>query len=593
MDPFYRARSVGYLLCPGLALLVLRHEKDTVIQGAPEILRQVPRECEFPFVVEYGIGAYVVIRRFGAMPETSSARTSRPKAGLSYAKTWSYISVVIMVLAVTVVGKALRWPFDLINIMLLYLLPVLACAVWKGLWPSIAASLMGILAFDYFFVPPVLSFSVAHVRYLLDFALFLAVALVTGTLAARLRAEAGAAQERERRTAALYSFSQRVAGTDVDGVLRLAVQTLAASFRGDVEILLPGPPYNVLVPAVYSGEGEIVLSNAEKNVARLALERGRRMIADGQAPGEWRRLFLPITDGETNLGVLVFEQHYGEELDSEQEKDIGAFMTVTALAITRAHLAAEAEHAKWLAESEKLHRSLLNAVSHDLRTPLSSIMGAVTGLQSQGSLYDVRAKEALLETIREGAHRMNRFIANLLDMARLESGILTPNREWCDLLDVIGVALREVEDMLPEPRVKIDCPDTIPLIEADPGLIQQVLINLLENAAKYSSLDSIILVSVSAHANEIRVAVRDDAPSIPEEDRNRIFDKFYRLRSSKHLTGTGLGLSICKGLVEALGGRIWVEPSNCRGNNFIFSFPINPQTQPGLSAPESDEDRDE
>jgi two-component system, OmpR family, sensor histidine kinase KdpD len=489
--------------------------------------------------------------------------------------------VALMILVITAVGKGLQPAFDLVNIALLYLLPVLVSAVLWGMWPSVAASLAGMLSFDYFFVPPVMSFTVSDIRHFINFALFLVVALVTGTLAARLRTEAGAARDREYRTAALYSLSQRIAGEfDIREALGAIVETVVNNVGADAAILTPGLPYNSLEIAAHSGKGEFSLSHKEKAAARLAFEHGQQTASGTEAAGESKVFFVPVTEGEKGVGVLAVRPAGERSLSSEQEKDLKAFASLTALAITRAHLSIEAEQAKWLAESEKLHRSLLNAVSHDLRTPLSSIMGAVTGLLTEGDVYEPEAKIMLLRTIREGARRMNRFITNLLDMARLESGILRLNREWCDIVDIIGVSLKEVEDSLPSPRLELNLPDVLPLVEVDFGLIEQVLINLLENSVKYSPPESRISVSVCSSEKEVRVTVADDGPAIPENDRDLVFDKFYRLRSSKHVSGTGLGLSICKGIVEAHGGRIWVEPGDEKGNRFILALRVSPQKQP-------------
>jgi two-component system, OmpR family, sensor histidine kinase KdpD len=499
----------------------------------------------------------------------------------SYSRLLRYVFVAFMVLVVTAIGKGLQPAFDLVNIALLYLLPVLVAAVRWGLWPSLFASFLGMLSFDYFFVPPVMSFTVSDIRYLLNFALFLAVALVTGTLAARLRRQAEAARERERRTAALYSLSQKIAAeTDIQRALRAVVETVASDGSTEAAIFIPGPQYSLLDLVAYSGDEGFLLDHKEKAAAQLAFEHRQQTMPRTQVTGEPKLFFLPISDGEKSVGVFAVRLMRGQSLSADRQKDFEAFASLTALAITRAHLSFEAEQAKWLSESEKLHRSLLNAVSHDLRTPLSSIMGAVTGLLAEGEVYDPEAKNTLLRTIREGAQRMNRFITNLLDMARLESGILKPNKEWCDVQDLIGVSLNEVQDSLPRDRLRLSLSEDLPLVEADFGLIEQVVINLVENAAKYSPPQSEVSVSAFLYENEIRIAVGDEGPMIAEEDRDRVFDKFYRLRSSKHVAGTGLGLSICKGIMEAHGGRIWVEPVGEGGNGFVLALPLTMQRQP-------------
>lgn len=499
------------------------------------------------------------------------------------------VTVAAMVAVITVAGKAVQPTFDLVNISLLYLLPVLLAAVRWGLWPSLLASFLGILAFDYFFVPPFMSFSVSDIRYLLNFAIFLVVALVTGTLASRLRSQADAARERERRMAALYSLSSRIAvETDMERVLAIVAETVAQSAGVTAAILLPGVPLNRLSVAACSGSRQFVLDKKRIAVAQWAFEHGQQAGGGTSVLAGTGDLFIPITEGPTSLAVLAVELGPDRVLSREQRKDLEAFASLAALAIARVRFADEAGRAKLLFESEKLHKAMLDAVSHDLRTPLSSITGAVTGLLEEEERYDSQTRKALLRAIDEGAQRMNRFISNLLDMARVESGMLKPKREWCDIVDIVGVAVREVRGMLPEERLRVVAPPDLPLVYMDFGLVEQVLINLLENAAKYSPRESPILLHIDVRGDELTVSVLDSGPPVPEDDRARIFDKFYRLRLSRQVTGTGLGLSISKAMIEAHNGRLWVEPNPAGGNSFTFSLPVG-ESQP-VSAPAPSEE---
>lgn len=497
-----------------------------------------------------------------------------------------YTLVLAMIGTVTIVGKFLLPLFDLINISLLFLLPVLISAVRWGLWPSLIASFLGVLSFDYFFVPPVLSFTVADIRHIWNFAVFLIVAMVTGTLAARLRQQADEAKERERRTVLLYSLSRKIAvETGFDQVLQTIVDTVSDSMSCKGAILTPGMPYNRLLVSVHSKNSGPAMPEKQVAMAQWAFEHGQKVPATSGPGAEDQAncIFLPVTDGARSLAVLLLEFEPGRTISPEQQRDLDAFANITALAITRVRLSSEAEQAKWLLESEKLHKAMLDAVSHDLRTPLSSITGAVTGLLYEGDRYNEKAKTALLQAIYEGSQRMNRFVTNLLDMARVESGLLKPKRDWCDLLDIIGVAAKNVHDILPESRIGVETPQDLPLLEVDFGLIEQVFTNLLENAAKYSPSDSKVTITVAGRPDELLISVLDQGQTIPDEERGRIFDKFFRLRSSKHLAGTGLGLSISKAMVEAHGGKLWVEPGPTGGNAFVFTLPIT-ETQP-LSIP--------
>ena len=494
-----------------------------------------------------------------------------------YPSLKQYCWTLLAVAAITALGEMLYPTFDLINILVLYLLPVLISAVRWGLGPSFVASLLGVLTFDFFFVPPVFSFSVSDVRYILTFAVFLVVALVTGTMATRLRTEVESARDRERRTAALYALSREIAAqTDLRKVLQTVVKTVAVVVGGEVVIFMPDPVGGVLTEIASTTPSMARLDDKEQGIARWVLEDGKWA---GKGTGTLdgaEHLFVPIRTDEETLAVIALGQ-LADELPPERRQLIEAFANLAAIAIIRVKLAEEAEQAHWLRESEKLHSALLNSISHDLRTPLASITGAVTSLLSEESVYSRETKGILLQTIKEEAQRLNHFVANLLDMVRLESGVLKLNKEWCDIQDIVGVALRQIKDVLQGHPLRVTMPSGPPFVKADCGLIEHVMINLLENAAKYSPPKSEI--SISAHyTNEaLLISVSDLSPSIPKAEREHVFSKFYRLHYSKDVSGTGLGLSICKGIVEAHGGKIWVGPSPEYGNRFIFSLPVSEQ----------------
>ncbi len=485
---------------------------------------------------------------------------------------WAALSILV----VTGVGEVLTPYFDLVNIVLIFLLPVLVSAVRWGRGPSFFSSILGVLSFNFFFVPPLYTLAVANMQHLLVLVIFFVVALVTSTIATKLKDELEKATEREKRTLILYELSREIAArTDLEQVLRTFVDKVAETLKGMAVILVYDPDGNVLRQIAATGN-ETLFDEKEYAVANWVMDHGQPAGKGlGMFEGQ-RSLFLfPIKAQEKTLAVLGIRLNTDDtDLLPEQKQLVETFTNLAAAVIVRLHLAREAEHAKWLAESERLHRTLLNSISHDFRTPLASITGAVTSLLAEGDIYSRETKEMFLDTIRDEARHMNRFIENLLDMVRLESGTLKLNKKWCDIQDIVGVVLREARDILQGHPVHVEMPPDLPPVMVDFILIEQVLINLLENAAKYSPPDSQVSVLTNRGDRELLVTVADAGVSIPQAEREHIFDKFYRQGSSKQVSGTGLGLSICKGIVEAHGGNIWLDPSCEDGNRFIFSLPM-------------------
>ena len=493
-----------------------------------------------------------------------------------------YVKAFLTVVLITLLGEILTPYFDLINIAILYLLPVLISAVRWGRGPSFFAAGLGVLVFDFFFVPPVLSLTVHDVRHVFIFGMFLLVAIVTGTMATKLRNELDKTKEREQRTLALYALSQKIAAeSDLKRVLKTFVERVAGTIRGDVIMLVHNPDAEMLLEVAAYPSHNTLSDDKERAVAHWVLEHGQRAGRGTETLSAAQSLFFPVKAEDKTLAVLAIKtEPDGKALASEQLQLIEAFSNLAAVAIIRVNLAQEAEQAKWLAESQKLHTALLNSISHDLRTPLAAITGAVTSLLSKETAYDAGTEKALLDAINEGAQRLNRFVGNLLDMVRLESGILKLNTQWCDIEDIVGVALREMKDILQPHSLQVKIPSGLPLVKADFALIEHVVINLIENAVKYSPEEGMISISARTVNDTVYVTVADGGPTIPRYERERVFDKFYRLHSTKHTSGTGLGLSICKGIIEAHGGKIWVDSPHEPGNQFVFSLPVPEQPGP-------------
>jgi two-component system sensor histidine kinase KdpD len=261
-------------------------------------------------------------------------------------------------------------------------------------------------------------------------------------------------------------------------------------------------------------------------------------------------------------------------LTPEQRQTTEAFADQAALAIERASLAVRAQQADLLRAAEKLQTALLNSISHDLRTPLVSITGALSALEQENSNLDGAARHSLVQTAHEESERLNRLVGNLLDMTRLEAGALKIKREACDAEDLIGTAISQMEDRLAGRDVKIRVPEATPMISVDFVLMVHVLSNLLDNALKYSPPNSPLEVVAQHEGQEVRISVLDQGIGIPQDDLEKVFDKFYRVQRPENVTGTGLGLAICRGIVEAHGGRIWAEQREGKGTRMIIGLPI-------------------
>ncbi len=489
-----------------------------------------------------------------------------------------YLASSLMVVFMTLVISFVSSFLGLVNISLLYLLPVLISAARWGTLPAVVTAVMGTITFDLFFVPPIYSFTVEDLRYLISFAIFMLVGLITGSLSVRLKKQVNYSQQRENSVSALYALSRDIAAVDkVDAVLESIASNVAGTLEGQVILLLPNEKATLTLQKD-SGLNNF-LNESELAVANWVFERGQKAGMGTENLGAAVALYLPLSTEQGTLGVLGIRFNEIEaQLDPERIPLLEAFAGLAAMAINRSKLAEQARESSALVESERLRTALFNSLSHDLRTPLASIIGAVTGLlEDQNVVYSPEVRNELLQTILQGAKRMNRFVSNLLDMARLESGMLKLNREWCDLQDIIGVAINRLGESLTRRPLDIDIQDDLPLVQADCLLIEQVFINLLDNALKYSEADSKIVVSIRQQGKQLEIAVANRGQGIPETDLSKVFDKFYRLNSPLQVSGTGLGLAICKGLIEAHCGNIWAENNKLGGVTITFTLPLTHQ----------------
>jgi two-component system sensor histidine kinase KdpD len=420
------------------------------------------------------------------------------------------------------------------------------------------------------------TFAVADTQYLVTFGVMLLVSVLISTLAARVRAQADAARQREQRTQVLYAMSRDLAATrTVEEVARAAGRHVSDVFDGETSILVPAPGGGLAPASANEPAGDA----HERAVAQWAFDHGRTAgLGTDTLPGA-SAVWVPLRGTQTVLGVLGPRPDPSLlPLRPDQVDLLEALTRQAASGLERARLAEEAQRARIAAEAERLRSTLLSSVSHDLRTPLAAITGAASSLLQDASL-GVEGRRDLEAAIYEEAVRLNRLVTNLLDMTRLESGSLQLNRDWQSLEELVGSALARLEPTLKGRTVRVRVPEDLPLVPVDGVLIEQALVNLLENAAKYTDPPGVIEVGARAEDGSIVVDVTDEGPGLPPGTEERVFEKFYRAESARR--GFGLGLPICRAIVTAHGGRIWAERREPQGTRFRFTLPLG--TTPPLA----------
>ena len=489
-------------------------------------------------------------------------------------RTGPYIGASGLTAAAVTIGLALQQFLSPNSISLAFLTSVLLAAAWFGLWPSLYACVASLLAYNFFFLPPVYTFVIADPENVVALFFFLAAALVASNLGARMRAQTIAARLRARVTDQLYQFSRKLAGTaQLDDVLWATAYQVASMLEVRTVLLLPEAA-TLAVRAGYPPED--ALDEADLAAARWAWQHDRTAgRGSDNLPGA-RRLFIPLHTGRGPVAVIGLDaDRPGPLLSPEQRRLLQALADQAALAIERVNLAEDLDRSRLQAEAERLRVALLTSISHDLRTPLSSILGAASSLESYGERLDEAARRELLRTIRDEAERLNRFVANLLDMIRLESGALAPRLEPADLGEIAASALSRAAPILARHRTVLELDPALPPLPLDPVLFEQVLFNLLDNAAKYAPVDSEVVLRARVDDTRVIIEVGDEGPGLPADALERVFDKFTRLHSSdRQRPGTGLGLAICRGFVEALGGTISAANRTDRASGALFTIAL-------------------
>jgi two-component system, OmpR family, sensor histidine kinase KdpD len=499
-----------------------------------------------------------------------------------------YAAAAAASIASTGVAWLLFGPGQLPDVVMTYLLGIMLVSSRFGLSPSVFAAFLSVAALDFFFVAPFFTFAVADLSHAVTFVVMFLVAVVISGLTERIRNQAAAARQREQRTAALYELSRMLTSAQSSRrVIEVGAAELAKVFTSKVTVFTPDRDGRLR--SAHASPGLDAASDRDASIAQWVwLHQKEAGLGTTTLPSS-EALYIPLMASGGIVGVLGLTPSPRDRFDSiDQRRQVDAFAAQMALAMERAVLAEQTEAARREVEAEQLRNSLLSSVSHDLRTPLAVITGAASTLLQSTPRVDEATAQDLVKTILEESERLNRLIRNLLDMTRLESGAVQLNKEWLALEEVVGAALNRIDHRLQGREVNVSLPADLPLIPFDMVLIEQVLINLLENAAKYS--EGPLEISANAAPGEVVVEVADRGPGIPEGHETRVFEKFHRAAREQSPGGVGLGLTICRAILAAHGGRIWAQNREGGGASFRFALPIQGQP-PALPPPQLFEPR--
>ena len=513
----------------------------------------------------------LVVSRQGDEP------TGRAKPHLELAREvhWSrYGWAAAVTAACTGVAFVMDPTFSETNVAMIYVLGATIAGLRLGRGPGTLTAVASVAAFDFFFVPPRMTFQVSDAQYLITFLVMLAVTLTIGNLMANVRQQNRVAGARERRTALLYAMSRELAGTrGSDSMARVAVRHVAEVFDASAVVLTPDASGRLRYPTGSAEEGSF--RGADLSVAQWVFDHGQRAGLGTDTLPAAPAVYLPLRGARGALGVLgVLPANRRRVLLPEQRHLLETFAGQIALAWERVALGEEAAKSRIAAESESLRNTLLASISHDLRTPLAVIAGAASTLARHGATLEPAARKSLASSIEEQAHEMSNLISNVLDLMRLESGRVELRRDTHAVEDLVGAALHRLEPRLQHHPVSIDLPDDLPGVSVDPVLVSQVLANLLENAAKYTPAGTRIRISAVAEAAMVRVLVEDEGPGLPPGDPRLLFEKFQRGSEESPVVGAGLGLAICSAIVAAHGGEIKAGQGTQRGARFEFTLPV-------------------
>jgi two-component system sensor histidine kinase KdpD len=500
---------------------------------------------------------------------------------------FGYAAGVVVVTLSTLIAWFVFGQRQLADVVMVFLLGVVIVSMRFGYGPSLLAAVLSVVSFEFFFIPPLFSFAVSDLRHIVTFAVMFTVAFVVSHLTKRIRDQADAARRREGSTASLYALSREIGLADSrEALLESGAHHVRDVFDAKVAVFLPAAGDEI--EAVLADEDFMRAPQGPENAAAWAWRHQRRTGAGTDLLPSAAALFVPINGSRGRVGVLgLLPSVAGQVRDAEEMQLLETFAGLIGSALERTALVEEARQATLRAETEQLRNALLSSVSHDLRTPLAVVTGATSTLLGDRAPTDEAKRRTLIMTAHEEALRLNRLVRNLLDMTRLDAGALKVRKEPQPLEEVVGTALYRLDDRLRGRPVGTSIPGDLPLVPFDAILIEQVLINLIENAIKYTPAGSPIDVSARTLDGEVEIEVADRGPGVDRPNVERVFEKFYRVHEGEG-GGVGLGLTICRGIVSAHVGRIWVEDRPDGGASFRFTLPLDHAVEaPPPLAPEA------
>jgi len=569
-------------------LLQIAHERNVskIVIGKPAKARW--RERIFGSIVDDVVRGSGNIDIYVITGEETESHKDRPayRPGFTRQILLHYAGALMVVALCTVIAWILHDTFAPPNLTMIYLAGVVLTATWLGRGPSVLSAICGMVTFDYFFVPPFYTFSVSDAEYIFTFIVLLGTGLLISHLTARLQTAAEAARQREKRTFALYSLTRDLAGArGRENIINVALKHVEE--LNNTSAILWHPDGTNLVATARGNTGEWIHDKNEDGVMRWVFDHGNKAGAGTATLPAANALYLPLCGTQMTEGVLGIQLSGNERTDSqfatlspEQLHDLETFASQVALALERARLADEAQSTRVQIETERLRNSLLSAVSHDLRTPLASIVGAASSLLDKDISLPQSTQHDLLLSIVSESERLHRLVSNLLEMTRLQSGAIHINKEQQPLEEVVGAAMSRFENQFGSRKVTTNIPADLPLVLIDATLMEQVFINLIENALKYSPPTGSLHIAALEGEGTVLVEVSDRGPGIPAGQENTVFDPFSRIwqanggHADKNTGGAGLGLAICRAVIEAHGGAIWVENRPRGGAVFRFTLPV-------------------